>query len=101
MAEILFAANDLITNGSSVGKVLNRVDRDPRWKCSGYRIQNIGLEEFGGNIGQTSFLADYLAPGWRKIPFEWTPVVGGSLEERYAWVAGYTRLSRQLRKKVD
>lgn len=88
---------DLITDGSSALKVTERVAKDPRWKVPGWRGANISLEEFGGNTGQTSFVPDYLLSGWRHVPFEWSLMVGGSLEERYVWSTGYRWLQREVR----
>jgi hypothetical protein len=89
---------DLITNGSSAGKVLELVDRDPDWKTAGVRVHNIPLEQFGGNAGMSSFVADHQLGGWRIVPMEWVPVTGGSLEERYEWAPNYSRLQRQVRR---
>lgn len=87
-----------ITNGSSAGRVLERVEKDRTWNTSGWRIVNISLEQFGGNTGMTNFVPDYLLAGWRHVPFEWSPVTGGGLEERYVWSADWTRLQREVRK---
>jgi hypothetical protein len=87
-----------ITNGSSALRVQERVAKDPRWKVAGWRGANVSLEEFGGNTGQTSFVPDHLLSSWRQVPFEWTPVVGGSLEERYVWAAGCRWLQREVRR---
>lgn len=86
-----------ITNGSSCIRVTERVARDPRWRVPGWRGMNIALEAFGGNTGTTSFVADYLLSGWYHVPFEWRPVTGGGLEERYVWSRDYRRLTRELR----
>lgn len=91
-----FALNDVITNGSSAGKVIEIVKRDPTWKCAGVRVMNIGLETFGGNVGFASFVPDYLS--WKLVSFEWAPVIGGGLEERYVWTAGGKRLAREVRR---
>lgn len=98
MAEAAFKPGDLITNGSEAGRVLERVARDSRWQSPGVRIMNIGLEVFGGNVGMSSFVPDYLLSSWRPVPHDWEPVIGGELEERYVWVAGYTRLRREVRR---
>ncbi len=86
-----------ITDGSSAGRVIERVERDPRWKTSGWRVANIGLEKFGGNVGTTTFIPDYLLGSMRHVPFEWAPMTGGGLEERYVWSADWTRLVREVR----
>lgn len=96
-----FEINNIITNGSSAGKVVEHVEHDLGWKVSGVRIQNISLEAFGGNVGMTSFVPDYLASSWRKVPFEWTPIVGTAvdpLEERYVWSKDYRHISREIRR---
>jgi hypothetical protein len=100
MVNVPFTIGDYITNGSSAGRVVEIVERDPRWKRPALRLANIGTEEFGGNVGMSDAVPDYLLSGWRKIPFEWTPVVGGQLQERYVWAAGYTRLAREVRSRV-
>lgn len=97
MINVPFGIGDYITNGSSAGRVVEIVERDPRWKCPALRLANVGLEEFGGNVGMTDAVPDYLLTGWYPIPFEWSPVIGGKLQERYVWTAGYTRLARELR----
>lgn len=88
-----------ITNGSSAIRVTERVARDPRWRTSGWRGLAVPLETFGGNAGMSEFVADYLLGSWRHVPFEWEPVVGGDLEERYVWTAGYRRLQREVRPR--
>jgi hypothetical protein len=86
-----------ITNGSSCIRVEERVARDARWRCSGWRGISIPLEEFGGNPGMTEFVADYLLTGWYHVPFEWRAIPGG-LEERYTWTPDWRRLQREVRK---
>jgi hypothetical protein len=89
---------DLIHNGVQAGSVLALVARDPHWKTSGVRIMNVGFGGFDGNPGMTQFVPDYIADGWRAVPMDWAPIIGGGLEERYAWNATYTRLARELRR---
>jgi hypothetical protein len=93
-----FKTGDIITNGSSAGVVLALVAKDPIWKVPGVRVINVGLEQFNGNVGHTSFVPDYLLCGWRVLPVEWAPVIGGSLEERYVAASCGTRYSREVRK---
>jgi hypothetical protein len=88
-----------ITNGSSCIRVTERVARDSRWRTSGWRGISIPLEEFGGNPGTSEFVPDYLLTGWYHVPFEWRAVVGGELEERYVWAAGWRRLQREVRPR--
>lgn len=88
-----------ITDGSSALRVTERVEKDPRWKTSGWRGMNIALEQFDGNTGMTSFVPDYLLSSWRHVPFEWQSVTGGDLEERYVWAASYRWLQRHLRPR--
>lgn len=85
-----------ITNGSSCIRVTERVARDSRWRTSGWRGIAIPLEEFGGNPGTSEFVADYLLTGWYHVPFEWRPVVGGDLAERYVWTPDWRRLQREV-----
>jgi hypothetical protein len=87
-----------ITNGSSAIRVTERVAKDARWGGPGWRGLCISLETFGGNTGASDFVADYLLSGWYHVPFEWRPVVGGGLEERYVWANGYKRLQREVRR---
>lgn len=87
-----------ITNGSSAIRVTERVEKDPIWQASGWRGLDIPLEAFGGNPGTTSFVPDYIARSWRHVPFEWTPVVGGQVEERYVWAPGWRHLQREIRR---
>jgi hypothetical protein len=35
------------------------------------------------------------------VPFEWAPVVGGGVEERYVWSAGYRWLRREVRRIIS
>jgi len=91
-----FAMGDLITNGSSAGRVL-AYECDQRWRADGYRIQNVALEGFGGNVGFKSFVPDYLVGSWRALPTDWSPVVGGGLEERYVQTSN-GRYRRELRR---
>jgi hypothetical protein len=90
-----------ITNGSSCIRVTERVARDPRWRAPGWRGISIPLEEFGGNAGMSEFVPDYLLSGWYHVPFEWRPVTGGGLEERYVWAPGWRRLQREVRRTVQ
>jgi hypothetical protein len=97
-AEPRFKAGDLITNGSSVGTVLERVEQGPRGQGPGVRIQNSSLERFGGNRGMSSFVPDTGSSGWKKVtPGEWRPVKGGGLEERFVWSSDHSRLRREVR----
>lgn len=91
-------AGSTITDGSSALRVTERVQRDSRWNAPGWRGMCIPMDQFGGNAGTSDFVPDYLAASWRHVPFEWTPVVGGGLEERYVWAGGYRWLQREVRK---
>jgi hypothetical protein len=94
-----FNITAIITNGSSAGRVAAiETGKDPRWGAAGIHIDMISLEQFGGNPGQRTFLPGYLLGSWRTVPFEWRPVVGGQVEERYVWADGYRRLQREVRK---
>jgi hypothetical protein len=86
-----------VMNGSSALRITEKVARDARWRCSGWRGLCIPLEEFGGNPGMTDFLPDYLATSWRHVPFEWTVCPGVSTEERYVWSKDWRRLQREVR----
>lgn len=86
-----------ITNGSDAIRVTERVEADSRW-VGGWRGLSIPLEKFGGNPGTTTFVADYLLASWKHVPFEWAPVVGGAVEERYVWSIGGRRLQREVRR---
>lgn len=86
-----------ITNGSSCIRVTERVARDARWRCPGWRGISIPLEEFGGNAGMSEFVPDYLLSGWYHVPFEWRELPGASMEERYVWRKGWRRLQREVR----
>lgn len=100
MVRVEFGIGAYITNGSSAGRVVEIVEKDPRWRCPGVRLANVGLEGFGGDVGMSGFVPDYLLTGWHAIPFEWTPVrYGGGLIERYVWSAGYTRLTREVKRE--
>lgn len=87
-----------ITNGSSVLRIERREERDPHWKCAGWRGLNISLEKFGGNTGQLGFVPDYLLGSWRHVPFEWEPLVGGAMEHRYVWAGDYSHLQHEVRR---
>lgn len=89
-----------IMNGSSAIRVDRREERNKTWGVPGWSGVGIPLEEFG-NRGMREFVPDYLATGWRHVPFEWTPVVGGGLEERYVWSRGYRYLQREVRQIVE
>lgn len=98
MINVPFGIGDYITNGSSAGRVIEIVERDPRWHVPALRLSNIGLEAFGGNVGMASSVPDYLLSGWRRIPFEWTANPGGQTEERYVWRDNWRRLEREVRR---
>lgn len=90
-----------ITNGSSALRITERVERDPRWGTPSWRGINVPLERFGGNPGTTTTVPDYLLGSWSDVPFEWRPVVGGALEERYVWASDWRRLEREVRRTVQ
>lgn len=90
-----------ITNGSSALRITERVERDSRWGTPSWRGMCIPLEEFGGNPGTTDTVPDYLLGSWAPVPFEWRPVIGGGLEERYVWRSGWRRLQREVRRTVQ
>ena len=95
-----FKVGDLITNGSSAGKILARVERDKAWRTSGWRVQNIAVgSPCGGNTGMSSFVSDTIIAGWQIITDEWAPVVGApSLEARYEWSPCFMYLIRAVRR---
>jgi len=90
-----------ITNGSSALRITERVEKDPRWGGPAWRGMCVPLEAFGGNAGMSDTVPDYLLGSWRHVPFEWSPVVGGGLEERYVWTPDYRRLQREVRRAVQ
>lgn len=93
-----FKTGDIISNGTSAGEIVERVQNDPRWKTSGWRIRNIPMSRFGSNAGMASFLPDYLMASWKVvIPGEWFPVDGGGLESRYVWSPDYHHLRKEHR----
>lgn len=94
-----FNVTAIITNGSSAGRVVEiETEKDPHWGTAGIRVENISLEQFGGNPGTRSFLPGYVLGSWHIVPFEWAPVTGSpTLQERYVWKDGYRRLERELR----
>jgi hypothetical protein len=87
----------LITNGSSAMLTTEHVKKDRNWGAPGWRGQGVGLYAFDGNVGMTVFVPDYLLRDWRVLPEDWTPVVGGGLEERYVEAAP-GRMIREVRK---
>lgn len=102
MINVPFNVGTYITNGASAGRVTELVERDPRWKTDGVRVSNIGLELFGGNVGQTSFVPGYLLGSWAEIPFEWAPVKGSDdLVERYVWRDNWRRLEREVQRRDE
>jgi hypothetical protein len=87
-----------ITNGMSAMELTEHVTRNPKWKTSGWNGKAIGLERFNGMPGGLDFIPDYLLGSWRPVPWDWTPVIGGGLEERYVRTANYFRLHREVRR---
>lgn len=88
-----------ITNEASAIRVTERVEKDPRWKTSGWRGIVIPLEEFG-NRGMSSFVPDYLLDSWHHLPFEWR-ALPGDMEERYVWADGWRWLNREVRVRRE
>lgn len=76
---------DLIMNEfGALAEVGERVNRDPRWKCSGWRITKrptVGADGFG----HSQFLPDDHVASWRPAPMSWdvAPRTGGTLVERW------------------
>lgn len=99
-APLKVEVGSVITNGSSALKITERVEKNPRWGTAGWRGVCIPLERYGGNPGMSDFVPDYLVASWRHVPFEWTPVVGGGVEERYVWSSGYRWLQREVRRII-
>ena len=100
MITIEYTVNDYITNGSSAGRVIEVIEKDTRWGCPAVRLSNIGLEQYGGNVGMSSTVPDYLLSGWSRIPFEWAPVRGSDdLVERYVWRDNWRRLEREVSRR--
>jgi hypothetical protein len=93
-----FKIGDIITNGLDAGKVTEIVTSDRQWKTPGVRLMKIRTETFGGNVGMTEFVADYLS--WRLAPLEWASITGG-LQERWAWTADHAMLCREVRKAPE
>lgn len=93
-----FAVGDLITNGSSAGKVLRE---ETRHGVPGLRVENIPLGEFGfgGNRGRSQHIPDHVLRGWRLVSFEWSRLPGGDLEAKYEWagLAAGGHLVRRVR----
>jgi hypothetical protein len=72
--------DDLVTiNGIRLGSLRERVEHDPRWKCSGWRVFII-YTTFGDGRGMTQFVPDHML---EPAPTEWTPVIGCRLEARW------------------
>ena len=94
----MFQRGDLITNGMSAGKVIGP---ETVRGVSGMRISNIGLERFGGNRGMSQHVPDHVLASWRTLPLTWSPVVGGTLEERYVWSSDYSHMTRELRQMIN
>jgi len=86
-----------ITNGSSALRITAREERSTRWHGPAWRGLCVPLEAFGGNAGMSDSVPDYLLGSWRHVPFEWEPVTGGGLEERYVWADNWRRLQREVR----
>lgn len=86
-----------ITNGSSALRVTAREEHSSRWSGPAWRGLCVPLEQFGGNAGMSDTVPDYLLGSWRHVPFEWEPVVGGKLEERFVWSPTYRWLQREVR----
>jgi hypothetical protein len=101
MTALQVQVGSTITNGSIAVRVTERVERNTRWGVPGWQGLSIPLEQFGGNPGLSEFVPDYLLSGWYHVPFEWRPVVGGSLEERYVWAPGWRYLQREVRRVVQ
>jgi hypothetical protein len=95
-----FKLGDVLTSPSGFFcKVVELVAKDPRWKCSGYRVLQLD-NGTGDGHGFTEFLAGYLASSWRVIEVDgpWLPAprTGGELEERF--VSRGSSMARELRK---
>jgi hypothetical protein len=90
-----------ITNGVSALRLERQVPREGRWGIAGWQGFSIALEAFGGTTGTRTFLPDYLVRTWRHVPFEWSPVPGGGLVERYRWDKGCARLCREIRHSAE
>lgn len=90
-------AGSTITNGSSALRINRRIEHDPRWGTPSWEGILVSLEQFGAN-GMTDTVPDYLLGSWRNLPFEWRPVTGGALEERYVWAPSWRWLQREVRR---
>jgi hypothetical protein len=67
----------LITNGIVAVYVIRRARQGGGYEGTTYRIRPYGPK------GIEMFVPDASLPDWEPVPFEWTPVDGKPLEERY------------------
>lgn len=98
MSNMNFTPGDLLMgSGGRLVEVRARVDRDPQYKCAGWRVLRLNTNN-GDGYGFTEFLPDYLVDGYRRVvEDEWMPVLSGVLEER--WTFGNRGIwYRELRK---
>jgi hypothetical protein len=95
---VKFKAGDWVCNDfHQIAEIIATVDRDPNWKCAGYRIvqANTGT---GDGWGTSSFLSESIAAGWRPVAKDWSPIRGGKLEERWTYDPRANRWDRELRR---
>lgn len=86
----------VITDGGRVGRVIAiQTGKDVRRPTPGVHIQLIGTGTTTG--GPCDFVPDAQLADWRPVPFEWAVVPASSIEERYVWVNGWTRLRHETR----
>jgi hypothetical protein len=96
-----FKPDDILRSPSGTYvTVRSRVERNTRWKTSGYNVERLN-NGTGDGYGHIEFLADYIICEWRVIELDvWqlAPLTGG-LEERHTFNGRVIR--RELRRPDD
>jgi hypothetical protein len=84
-----------LLNGLRLVEVLERVERDSRWGCAGWRVLQLNQGDVGSGHGMTQFAPDHIIT---LAPVEWTSLPGRVLEHRWTFDAMTNRYRRELRK---
>lgn len=84
--------------GDHALRITQRVESSPAWRTPGWWGIKVPLTEVRDKAREFEFLPDHLARFCDHVPFEWSVLPEGEVEERYAWNQSWTYLRREVRR---
>lgn len=68
--------------------------------ATGWRGYAIPVAPASYPAGSIEQVPDGQLWAWRHVPFEWRPMTGTPVEERYVWAPSWRALEHEIRKAV-